>query len=470
MNSKLYNVIWVDDEIDSLYSGRGTSAEITREEFQKRGINVYPARDITGFNRMIECYQDRIDAVITDINFSAYGDAEGDEADDTSGFECIREKLNRYQSFGREIPFFVYSGKLDLVKLNRHSHFTGRVFSKDQHISEILDALMQDVNRILSPSFRVRSKYRKELAAAAIIPENEDFLFKELLKIESGDNLKEKICAFNDARQVAERILHGCKRIGLIPKEISKLNKMSAFLSNKNDTYKIKDDCVIMPPPLARSLWYVLDITNDGSHSGSDELNLQMQKYVSESGDKQLFNAILHVLLSLCVWYKDNYYSDREANTSKWYKLGESKVVQSVLFEGVVEEDTHGNYVCGQYKFQRKGNGFLIGKHVTIYDAIENSQPKFKDKYPLLVTDFRVDTDILYEGIVKSAIQYGRTIKICGEYTLPPTFEDGCKVIIYDAKALPVSQTICYIESEPVILKYQAKCLVSEKNINPKTI
>lgn len=456
MSSNLYNVIWVDDEIDSLYSGRGLSAEIKREEFQKRGINVYPARDINGFNRIMECYQDRIDAVITDINFSAYGDLEGDEAEDISGFECIREKLNKYQSFGREIPFFVYSGKLDLVKLNKHSHFTGRVFTKDQHVGEVLDALMCDVNRIQSPSFRVRSKYRKELAAASIIPENEGFLFKELLKIESGDNLKEKTCSFNDARQVAERILHGCKRRGLIPEEISGLNKMSLFLSGKHDTFKIKNDCMIMPPPLARSLWYILDLTNDGSHSGSDELDLQMQKFISETGDKQLFNSVLHALMSLCVWYKDNYCSDREANMQKWYKTG-------LPLKGVVEEDADGNYVCGQYKFPRKGNDFLIGKTVTVCDAIENDKPKSRGKYPFIVTDFRVDAAILFKGVVRSAVQFGRTVKICGEYLLPPTFEEGKKIIIYDAKPLPVSQTICYMESEPVMLKYQAKCLISVK-------
>lgn len=463
MNSNLYNVIWVDDEIDSLYSGRSISAEIKREEFQKRGINVYPARDINCFNRMMECYQDRIDAVITDINFSAYGDLDGDEADDISGFESIREKLNQYQSFGREIPFFVYSGKLDLVKLNKHSHFTGRVFTKDQHFSEVLGALVQDVNRIQSPSFRVRSKYRKELESALIIPENEEFLFRELLKLESGDNNKVKTCAFNEARQVVERIMHGCKRIGLIPEEISGLNKMSVFLSGKHTIFKVKNDCVIMPSPLARSLWYILDLTNDGSHSGPDELDLQVQKYVSETGDKQLFNSVLLVLLSLCVWYKDNYCSDRVTNMQKWYKVAESKVVLTVPFEGVVEEDADGNYVCAQYKFQRKGNGFLVGRSVKIYDAVENDKPKSRDKYPLLVTDFRVDAEILCEGTVRSAVQFGRIIKICGEYLLPPTYEEGEKVIIYDAKPLPVSQTICYVESEPVMLKQQAKCLTSVK-------
>ncbi len=321
MSSNLYNVIWVDDEIDSLYSGRGTDAEIKREDFLKRGVNVYPARDINEFNRMMECYQDRIDAVITDINFSAYGDVDSDEADDISGFECIREKLNQYQSFGREIPFYVYSAKLDLVKLSRHSHFAGRVFTKDQHYSELLDALILDVDRIQSPSFRVRSKYGRELAAASVMPENEEFLFRELLKIESGDNLKEKTCAFNEARQVVERILHGCREIGLIPEEITGLNKMSLFLSGRHNSFKIKEDCVIMPSPLARSVWYILDLTNDGSHSGSADLDLNVQKYISETGDKQLFNAVIPILMSLCVWYKNIHSSGKKTNREKWYKV-----------------------------------------------------------------------------------------------------------------------------------------------------
>ena len=73
MNKEIINVIWVDDDIDSLFSSTSNSPSVkhTLKEFDKRNIKVHRAHNFEEYRRILSESNDIIDAVITDINFSS---------------------------------------------------------------------------------------------------------------------------------------------------------------------------------------------------------------------------------------------------------------------------------------------------------------------------------------------------------------------------------------------------------------
>lgn len=324
MNKEIINVIWVDDDIDSLFSSTSNSPSVkhTLKEFDKRNIKVHRAHNFEEYRRILSESNDIIDAVITDINFSSSGISSNIEAHDSSGFEDLKYDTSKYSTFGREILYYIYSGRLDL-KGNTKFIPENRIFEKDKPIGDLLDEMVREVNHLQTPGYRVRKKYEKELKAASAINENECFLFKELVKIENGDYINNYSFPFNGARKVVERLLNKCQSKGIIPKEIKSLNGKSKFLSGKHDKFSINDGVSIMPKALTTSLWYYLQITQDGSHSESTELEINVEEYTTKTGDWLLYNAVIQIALSLCVWY-DSFireHPDMESNQKLWQRI-----------------------------------------------------------------------------------------------------------------------------------------------------
>ena len=90
-------------------------------------------------------------------------------------------------------------------------------------------------------------------------------------------------------------------------RKFSKLNTMGKLLANG----KIEDDecsyelmIEVMPAPLAHSLQFFLDITQDGSHDNGD-LKLGVDSYIRKSHNTNLFNSVLYITMDLLLWYMD---------------------------------------------------------------------------------------------------------------------------------------------------------------------
>lgn len=352
----VYNVIWVDDEIDTLISDMGT-----KRCLMSNGIKIIPAHSAIELREIMEISYDRIDAVITDANMPKYGDKPKNERD-LSGFEDVKSCVERYNQ-KRDIPFYLYSGRGEYLSERyeneglEYFEINDRIFSKGE-LPQLLEQLRKDVEHINSPSFRIRNKYRKELEAAKAIDGNEETLFQALLYDYSEDwgNTQDY---FNPARKVVERIFDACKRREIIP-QLTELNSFSGFLLGKDSVFAIKENCEIMPKPLVHSLEYFLNITQDGSH-GAGDLRLGVDEYVRTSKNINLFRTILYIAMDLCLWYqKANEYSGSE-NRLKW------QLKPDYCFEytgGVKKID--GKLVCGECLLQDKEVEYTEGDEVGI--------------------------------------------------------------------------------------------------------
>ena len=58
----------------------------------------------------------------------------------------------------------------------------------------------------------------------------------------------------------------------------------------------------IMPKPLAQSLKYIVDITQDGSHSKKG-LKLKVEEYFEETKDVLLLRSVVFILIDVVKWF-----------------------------------------------------------------------------------------------------------------------------------------------------------------------
>lgn len=311
----IYNVIWVDDEIDELLS----PVEIKRL-LRNQGIHIEPAHNSTEYREIMEHSYDRIDAVITDANMARSSDSPRNERD-LSGFEDVKSCIEKY-NVKRSIPFYLYSGRGEFLEERYENdgleYFVtnNRIFSKGE-LPRLLEQLRKDVAHINSPSFRIRNKYHKELEAARLIENNEETLFSALL-YEYTDGWNNTQDYFNPARKMVERIFHACKKRGIIPYSLSELNSFSGFLQGKDCYFEVNEGCEIMPKPLIHSLEYFLNITQDGSH-GAGDLKLNVDNYVRNTKNINLFRTILYIAMDLCLWFAKASQLPPEERVSKWH-------------------------------------------------------------------------------------------------------------------------------------------------------
>ena len=170
--------------------------------------------------------------------------------------------------------------------------------------------------------------------------------------------------------------------VGIIPKDVGELNQISTFLDkNNHETYVYTQE--IMPKPLARGLWYFLDITQDGSHK-KDGLRLQVGNYVRETQNINLFRSVLYIAMDLCLWYAKCREELKSADYKpKWERRGISinserpqvkKQIQDYEYEGIVRkrEDT-GRYYSGKYSLANPKDGrYKEGDTIRIIKSEEN--------------------------------------------------------------------------------------------------
>ena len=352
----VYNVIWVDDEIDTLISDMGT-----KRCLMSNGIKIIPAHSAIELREIMEISYDRIDAVITDANMPKYGDKPKNERD-LSGFEDVKSCVERYNQ-KRDIPFYLYSGRGDFLAERYESEgleyfeTNERIFSKGE-LPKLIEQLKREVEHINSSSFRIRKKYSKELEAAKVIEGNEETLFHALLYDYSEDwgNTQDY---FNPARKVVERIFDACKRREIIP-QLTELNSFSGFLLGKDSVFAIKENCEIMPKPLVHSLEYFLNITQDGSH-GAGDLRLGVDEYVRTSKNINLFRTILYIAMDLCLWYQKVSEYSCDENRLKW----QLKPDYCFEYTGAVKK-IDGKLVCGECLLQDKEVEYTEGDEVGI--------------------------------------------------------------------------------------------------------
>lgn len=374
-----YNVIWVDDEVDQLMND-------SKRLLKNYGINIIEwAHTAQEFHDKIKNRLDLVDAIITDANF---GDKDTDLIKNENTLRGLRELERNIEAIRktREIPFFLYTGRFDLLDDKDDDEFryfkeTNRIFRKEDGPSELFNRICQDVAHINSLEFLIRNRYLTELDAAKRIQENEEGLYEALKYDFSKEIESEKTASyFNVLRKIVERIFEQSKRRKIIA-PIKSLNAWSRFLQNKDEYYEIIDSVEIMPKALVNSLKYLLEITQDGSHSTNACV---VDKYVRENGGINLFRSALHITMELCIWF-DKYIQDHQnpyENANYWRIKHQNEDKGIFKYEGKIftpEKDEDGIWHCNECLV--KITHWESGK-MKLRGVDYNSVNETKHKYP----------------------------------------------------------------------------------------
>jgi hypothetical protein len=326
MEKLVYNIVWADDEIDDLLDDE------TTEDLEAQGFKVI--KKAHNGHELEVCFDkpEQIDAVIVDANFNERAKKVESERV-TTGLDYARSiyvhKLNR------SIPFFLFTGRSDemlkdvykdrsevLDEFPRHTRWFNKLSSSD--FSLMLEAIKQTVDERNSPSFIVRNRYYNELKAAAKIYGAEDFIFEFLLS-DYENRLKDMVEPFIRMRRIIEKIFTACENLKIIPPISDDVNGTSAYLFynkyRKQDAtktykylYRMKED--IIRKPIAQSLNYLVEITQDASHS-KGKLKLKVDEYFENTKDTLLLKSNAFILIDVVRWFAETSDSHKESDVNE---------------------------------------------------------------------------------------------------------------------------------------------------------
>lgn len=295
------NILWVDD--------------IPNEDFMNEayeyGLDI---TSVTCVNHGISALKDKSkiwDAIILDANCKITDDKQEQPTIDAlkkAVFELVHMRTN--------LPWFVYTGGdyEGVEHLNYIIHereYDDRLFYEKPKQRYELFARIKKV-AANSEALLLRQKYKREFDAAKLIDGATQLLI-DGLTYNYNDDWKDVQDYFTPARKIFERIVDKLIEQKKLP-PISKLNTMGKLLVNgkyEDDecSYELRQE--VMPAPLAHSLQFFLDITQDGSHDNGD-LKLGVDSYIRKSHNTNLFNSILFITMDLLLWHMD-YSKDKDA-------------------------------------------------------------------------------------------------------------------------------------------------------------
>lgn len=335
MSTNVYNIVWADDEIDDFLD------EDYENDLRDMGfVIIGKARDGLELEKILE-KTEMIDAVIVDANFNESSSVIESERD-ISGLTYARSIY--IHKFNRTIPFFLYTNRTeellrDITKNNpsylndfpRHKRWFSKYLLEERN--EMFDAIKKEVDERKTPSFIIRNRYRKELAYAEVLGNNShDYIFEVLCR-DWDNTLSEMREPFATARKIVEQIFGQCEKEKLIPPISDDINGTGNYflrklyspydekLKKRIDLYKMKDE--IMPKPLAQSLLYFLEMTQDGAHRKS-KLSLKVDEYFINTKDVLLLRSVLFILIDLIKWFIETWSSHQDPDANEivlWEKV-----------------------------------------------------------------------------------------------------------------------------------------------------
>lgn len=325
-----YHIIWADDDVHALIKGAADNLKDHDFEVVARCTCGQQLQRV-----MSEISIGRVDAVVVDANFPDEDEDENFHDRQTEGLETAVALLQKYS----EIPFYLFSGKGKLVasqteRVRRHFAPRKAIFDKGNGIEPLLKRIKEDVEYRRTSEFVVDNNFSEALKDARDfdsvlkVTEAEKFVRQNLIR--SYDCRWDYVAGrpqeiLTSARKIIESMFDFLKSpmLAIIP-PIEELNSISQFISGRsvdscNLTYQLNRGMQIMPRPLARALWYCLDIVQDGSHLKGD-LKLGVDSYLTSTKNSNIIRSILHIIIDLLRWFVSYvpYHMKVEENKNYW--------------------------------------------------------------------------------------------------------------------------------------------------------
>jgi len=386
MNKK-YNVLWIDDECDSL-----EAIHLAASDF---GIKLHGVKNAKKGEELIEKMLSSFDAILLDGKFHQSEIDERNEVINEMGFGLIAKKLQELKQKGTLIPWYILSGqpsfvkeKIPLVELMAKDAFAdGKIFDKTKdEESELFQKMIADIET--SDHFRIKNKYSIvfEVCNDTYLGTSEESRLVNMIQSLERPILEELTeDKFNSARKVIEKALSKLRSLSLIPAEVISPKLSSLFLAGGHNGYLLNSELLSDAEKyLIRGL---IDLTNDGSHN-IDEPTIGIETHIKEYQTPFLYQSTVFKLLEFLVWFKS--FVDKYPNSKENIQLWSKKEESELNIEGRLQQDKVGNYYIGEYIFNYKqvDGKYPINTKLIIKGAISNTNPRSQSIYPNFVVKF----------------------------------------------------------------------------------
>lgn len=348
-------VLWIDDQPNDPFIDYAYNC----------GIDIEVKQNVD--EGIIELKSSHIyDAIILDANCISHNDGSAEPDISALGYALRMISENNIK-----LPWFVYSGggfsgedRIDfLVEIYNRSYDNVLWYKKPSQMKELFAKIKEVVGN--SDVFKYKSLYSEEFEAAKLIPDAERLLI-EGFSFEYGSAPQSIQDYFNPSRKIFERIVSDLKQRNILPK-ISSLNAVARLLKSNADFvegFRLIEP--IMDKPLAHSLKYFLDITQDGSHDDCD-LQLGVDNYVRSRQNINLFRSVFYILLDLLLWYHDKI-NENKINNIESNFIHKGTVYQTINTKGQTV------FYSGKYEL-RTTNDLTEGCIVGVMQSMPSKNP-----------------------------------------------------------------------------------------------
>lgn len=329
MEDIFYNILWIDDEHETLSGTKGRA--------KRNGIDLFPFKSLNSGLNELEMNFPFYDGVLLDAKFfENEDDVKGSE--DTFNVHRAKERLLQLK---KKFEVFVLTGQAEAYDDKTFKKAFTKVYKKgsddeiDRLFSDIkIAAAAQEDTQIRHTYKRVfdvcTEKYIGELAGQDIL---------NLLKVNDENTIDNH---FNAIRKVVEDLFISFNKFNLLPAEFVTpgvvLNESSKFLAGKGSDGSLFSEKgyqhleeTHLPKQISFYLRSILSVTQAGSHRSDIDLHVKTIK------TPYLLKSVFFQLLDLLAWYK--MYVDSNPKTQNWVKVEtaiETTVPATELIRGKV--------------------------------------------------------------------------------------------------------------------------------------
>lgn len=368
MEDIFYNILWIDDEHETLSGTKGRA--------KRNGINLIPYKSLDGGMSELERNYPYYDGVLLDAKFF---ENEDDEAGSEDTYASFRAK-DRILQLRKKFEIFILTGQAEAYEDRTFKKAFTKVYEKgkDEDVNRLFSDIKEAAKGQLDTQLRHSFKRVFDLCTERYVGElaGQDLL--HLLKVTDESDIDND---FNTIRKIVEDLFTAFHKYNLLPIEFVSpsvaLNESSKFLAGKSSDGSLFTEKGFqhleethLPQQVASYIRSILSITQAGSHRSN------IDKFVKRVRTPYLFKSVLYQLMDVLVWFK--MYVDENPKTENWQRtegiFSEVGTEPADLTEGKV---INMNIDKGFAFFQPDagGSNIFIPPHLVTASSLTNGLP-----------------------------------------------------------------------------------------------
>ncbi len=330
-----YKVLWIDDEHEDL--------EGFKYNAKRNGIDLIAFKSLNGGIRELEKNYSAYDGVILDAKFFEDED-DPENSEQLSNLMTAKEKLDQLP---KKFELFILTGQKDLYDDDTFNELFADYYKKG--VDDDNKRLFRDVKKASEKQkdTQIRHKYSRvfEVCTDEYIGKRAGIRLLNIIK--NKDNIDSD--NFNSIRKIIEDILYGFNKFNLLPDAFVNngidLTKSSKFLQGKNYNGELIKEKGFqhkqethLPTQIARNMWNILDITQEGSHGPTS----CVEEHVNKLKTPYLLQSALYQLFDIIIWFK--IYIDNDPKKENWERLDKDKEKTNSWTPGKVSNINYEKY------------------------------------------------------------------------------------------------------------------------------